>query len=119
MYEPNMAISDGSCLLVGTPTDCKKAKNKCADCQIYLDYCKDMDAHAAAVDETKPKTMEELEEVLCDYCALPEEAKGVHCYGGHPIMCEGVGCDDAYAAYLEEFNSEQGAERNGEDASER
>jgi hypothetical protein len=48
--------------------------------------------------------MEELQDAgeLCDYCPLDEDHKGVHCYGGEPIMCEGSHCADAYEAYLEE-----------------
>lgn len=48
-----------------------------------------------------PKTVEELGEDLCNHCPLPPEMQGVHCYGGEPVMCEGRGCEEAYAAYLE------------------
>ena len=57
---------------------------------------------------SEPKKREDMDEELCDYCPLPEEAKGVHCYGGAPVMCEGSRCDDAYETYLEEFESEDG-----------
>lgn len=44
------------------------------------------------------------EETLCDlYCPLPDYLKGVHCYGGEPVMCEGSHCDKALEAWKEEF----------------
>ena len=55
------------------------------------------------------KTDEEMkeivgEETLCDlYCPLPDYLKGVHCYGGEPVMCEGSHCDKALEAWKEEF----------------
>lgn len=42
-----------------------------------------------------------MDEDLCKYCPIPEEHQGVHCYGGHPIMCEGAKCPEAYDAYME------------------
>lgn len=42
------------------------------------------------------------EEVRCDYCPLPEYLKGVHCYGGNPIMCEGTHCQQAIENWLDE-----------------
>jgi hypothetical protein len=48
------------------------------------------------------KSQEDLGETLCDYCPLEESQKGVHCYGGQPIMCYDSGhCDLAYESYLE------------------
>ena len=56
----------------------------------------------------KPETIEQLGDILCTYCQLPEENKGVHCYGGEPVMCEDYGCcPEAYESYLEEFKEEQ------------
>lgn len=44
-----------------------------------------------------------LDTDLCDvYCPLPDNLKGVHCYGGEPIMCEGSHCDKAIEAWKEE-----------------
>lgn len=43
------------------------------------------------------------EEVLCDYCPLDESKRGVHCYGGQPIMCEGTHYDEALEAWKEEY----------------
>ena len=45
---------------------------------------------------------------LCDYCPLPDECKGTHCYGGNPVMCEGRRCKEAAEAYLEEMEEEDG-----------
>lgn len=56
----------------------------------------------------KAKTFKEIDsEELCEYCPIPEEGRGVHCYGGEPIMCEGCCCDKAYENYLEEFEVEE------------
>lgn len=49
-----------------------------------------------------PKSMEELDEELCNYCPLPEQSKGVHCYGNSISMCEGKCCNEAYKSCLEE-----------------
>lgn len=55
----------------------------------------------------KPLSQEELEETLCDYCPLEDSQKGVHCYGGEPVMCVDSGCCvQAYENYLEEFEEE-------------
>jgi hypothetical protein len=55
----------------------------------------------------KPLSQEELESQLCNYCPLDESAKGVHCYGGEPVMCIDSGCCvQAYENYLEEFEEE-------------
>lgn len=43
------------------------------------------------------------EEQLCDYCPIPDELKGVHCYGGEPVMCEGSRCDEALDRWKEEY----------------
>lgn len=51
------------------------------------------------------KELRELagEEALCEiYCPLTDELKGVHCYGGAPVMCEGSHCGEALEAWLEE-----------------
>lgn len=45
-------------------------------------------------------------EELCNYCPLPDEAKGVHCYGGAPAMCEGKCCPDATEIWEEDFIGE-------------
>ena len=44
-----------------------------------------------------------LEDRMCDYCPLPDELKGAHCYGDTPVMCEGTHCAEAIAAWKEEF----------------
>jgi hypothetical protein len=55
----------------------------------------------------KPLSREELGEQLCEYCPLEESEKGVHCYGGEPVMCVDSGCcKQAYENYLEEFEEE-------------
>jgi hypothetical protein len=46
-------------------------------------------------------------DTLCDYCPLPEESRGVHCYGGNPVMCEGSHCEEAKERYLEEMEEEE------------
>lgn len=44
-----------------------------------------------------------LEDDLCKgYCPLPDHMKGVHCYGGAPVMCEGSHCDKAIEAWKED-----------------
>lgn len=53
--------------------------------------------------KTDEQIKDMLEERLCEFCSLPEEAKGVHCYGGQPVMCEGARCGDAIAAWKEEY----------------
>lgn len=55
----------------------------------------------------KPKAQEELGEELCNYCSLEESQRGVHCYGGEPVMCwESGDCAKAYEAYIEQFDEE-------------
>jgi len=54
-----------------------------------------------------PKTVEELEEELCNYCPIPEEGRGINNYGNGPVMCEGSHCNDAYERYLEEFEEDE------------
>ena len=44
-----------------------------------------------------------LEDRMCDYCPLPDQLKGAHCYGDAPVMCEGTHCAEAIAAWKEEF----------------
>ena len=63
-------------------------------------------------DKPQPKTLEDLDDELCDYCPLPDELKGVHSYGGNPVMCEGSHCNEAYERYLEEFKQENGGISN-------
>lgn len=57
----------------------------------------------------KPLSYEELSdrEELCDHCPLPEELRGVHCYGGQPVMCEGSHCDEAYQNYHDDFEGDE------------
>lgn len=44
-----------------------------------------------------------LDTALCNiYCPLPDHLKGVHCYGGEPVMCEGSHCREALEAWKEE-----------------
>jgi len=50
----------------------------------------------------KIKTIEELGEDVCEYCPLEDNQKGVHCYGGEPVMCVGC-CPQAYEAYLDDM----------------
>lgn len=45
---------------------------------------------------------EMLEENMCNYCPLPDELKGAHCYGGQPVMCEGTHCGEAIARWKDE-----------------
>lgn len=53
-------------------------------------------------------SQEELEETLCKYCPLPEEAQGVHCYGGPVHMCQDSGCcEKAYEGYLKSMEDEE------------
>lgn len=54
----------------------------------------------------KLETMEDLDEHLCDYCPLPDGAKGAHLYPNGHYSCEGSHCEEAYEAYLEEFEEE-------------
>lgn len=46
---------------------------------------------------------EMLEDRMCDYCPLPDELKGAHCYGDAPVMCEGTHCAEAIADWKEDF----------------
>lgn len=46
---------------------------------------------------------EMLEENMCNYCPLPDELKGAHCYGGQPVMYEGSHCDEAIERWKEEY----------------
>lgn len=51
-----------------------------------------------------PKSIDELGEELCVYCPIPDNLKGVHCYGGEPVFCQDYGgCDEAYRSYLNDF----------------
>lgn len=53
-------------------------------------------------DKTDEELRGMLDERLCDFCPLPDELKGVHCYGGEPVMCEGSHCKEAMEAWKEE-----------------
>lgn len=53
--------------------------------------------------KTDSQLAEMLDEDICNYCPLPEELKGVHCYGGEPVMCEGRCCKEALEAWKEEY----------------
>jgi len=59
------------------------------------------------IEKETPKSIEELDEELCEHCPSPEEAQGVHCYGGKPVMCEGSRCKEAYQNYLDEFEEDK------------
>jgi hypothetical protein len=50
---------------------------------------------------TSDELIEMLEDRLCPYCPLPDELKGVHCYGGQPVYCEGSHCQEALEHWLE------------------
>lgn len=49
-------------------------------------------------------TLEELAEnmLLCEYCPLPDELKGVKGTPNGYTACEGCRCNDAYEAYKED-----------------
>ena len=49
-------------------------------------------------------------EELCENCPLPESAKGVHCYGGAPVMCEGSHCSEAVDIWFDEQVDEESEE---------
>jgi len=53
-----------------------------------------------------PKTQEELDTDLCDYCPLEDYLKGTHGTPSGYSSCEGCRCDEAYESYLEDFESE-------------
>lgn len=53
--------------------------------------------------KTDQQIKEMLEERLCNFCPLQDELKGVHCYGGEMVMCEGSHCDEALEAWKEEY----------------
>lgn len=54
--------------------------------------------------KTDEQIKEMLEDSLCEvYCPLPERLRGVHCYGGEPVMCEGSHCDEAIKAWKGEY----------------
>lgn len=54
-------------------------------------------------DKTDEELQGMLDERLCDFCPLPDELKGVHCYGGEPVMCEGSHCKEAVEAWKEDL----------------
>lgn len=55
-------------------------------------------------EDRRKQLLDEIDgtEKLCDYCPLPEEAKGTHCHGS----CEGRCCTEAAERYLEEMEIE-------------
>lgn len=60
------------------------------------------------IDEDAPRAFEEMaedaeESGLCDYCPLPDGAKGTHLYPTGHYSCEGSRCKEAYERYLEEI----------------
>lgn len=55
---------------------------------------------AEGIDALKPSN--DAEE-LCNYCLLPDESKGIHCYGGSVHMCEGSHCGEAMDSWEEEY----------------
>lgn len=55
------------------------------------------DVYAEGIENKRP-----AEEAICDYCPLPERLRGVHCYGGEPVMCEGSHCGNAMEAWEDE-----------------
>lgn len=59
------------------------------------------------VEKEKPESMEELGEGLCEYCPLPEGARGAHLYPNGHYSCEGSHCKEAYETYLDEFEEVQ------------
>lgn len=63
--------------------------------------CKDVAAEG--IDNVVPDMDSDY---LCDYCPLDDKFKGVHCYGGLPIMCEGQHCDTAFDRWEKEFKHE-------------
>ena len=54
-------------------------------------------------DMSDEEIREMLGENMCNYCPLPDELKGAHCYGGQPVMCEGSHCDEAIERWKEEY----------------
>lgn len=58
---------------------------------------------AEGIDNVVP---DEGDENLCNYCPLPNDSKGVHCYGGAVVMCEGSHCKEAMEYWEEEFIGE-------------
>lgn len=54
-------------------------------------------------EKTDNQISEMLEDRLCDFCPLPDYLKGVHCYGGEPVMCNGSYCDKALKAWKEDY----------------
>jgi len=55
------------------------------------------------ITEGVAKLQDQLEDDLCNYCPLPDEAKGVYSTpGGNSAGCEGSHCKDAYENYLSE-----------------
>jgi hypothetical protein len=54
------------------------------------------------VKEGVAKTMESLDEALCDFCPLPKELQGTQGIPSGYTSCEGSECSEAYKTYLEE-----------------
>jgi hypothetical protein len=60
----------------------------------------------------EPRSFEEMsdspeETGLCDYCPLPDGAKGTHLYPSGHYSCEGSRCIEAYERYLEESEDDK------------
>lgn len=70
--------------------------------KIAVNYCPECGRQL----REQPLTKEDLGEDLCEHCPLPGESRGVQCYGGAVIMCEGSHCDEAYERYIEDFVGE-------------
>jgi hypothetical protein len=66
------------------------------DVPLHCDECrkKNIAFDCEKCPKWKPLTFEELKdkEELCHYC-----------YGGEPVMCDGVCCKEAYQAYLDDY----------------
>ena len=59
-----------------------------------------------------PRTFKEMSESpeetgLCDYCPLPEGAKGTHLYPTGHYSCEGSRCPQAYENYVKDQEEDQ------------
>lgn len=48
------------------------------------------------------RSMEDMGDELCDYCPIPDEAKGIHVTPNGYSACEGSRCPVAYERYKEE-----------------
>lgn len=60
------------------------------------------------MEKTIPKSLEDMDEELCEYCIIPKNQQGVRCYGGEPEICsDSKCCEEAYESYLEQFEEEE------------